>query len=187
MIASRESVLSSEVELDQALLDPEGLLSRSLQTQDRQRRRRLFGFAGVAICFCAGLAAMILWPTSVSALDQPSKKTEEGRRLWMERKLEDAELAYLDAIRLNESDTAAWNGLGWVRNNQGKYDTALEAFRNCLALNPDHGAAHNGMGQSMLAKRVYAEAKIWLLRGTEFYFKNIPRDQISAKSLPAAL
>ena len=105
----------------------------------------------------------------------------------MERKLEDAELAYLDAIRLNESDTAAWNGLGWVRNNQGKYDTALEAFRNCLALNPDHGAAHNGMGQSLLAKRVYAEAKIWLLRGTEFYFKNIPRDQISAKSLPAAL
>lgn len=187
MIASRKSELSAEAELDQALLDPEGLLSRSLQTQDRQRRRRLLGVAGLAICFSIGVLAVTIWPSSVSALDGPSRKTEEARQLWMERKLEGAELAYLDAIRLNEADIAAWNGLGWTRNNQGKYDTALEAFEKCLELSPDHGAAQNGMGQSLLAKGDYPAASKWLLRGTETYFKSVPEQQINAQSLPAAL
>lgn len=186
MIASRMSDVCPEDELDQALLDPEGLLSQSLKVEDRHRRKRLFGIAGFALCSCVVLAAVALWPNTVSARDQPSKKTQEATKLWMDRKLEAAELAFLDAIRLNEDDSTAWNGLGWVRNNQGKHDTALEAFRKCLTVNPNHGAAINGIGQSLTGKMEFEEALKWLLKGSEWYFDNVPEDRISPESLPAA-
>ena len=44
------------------------------------------------------------------------------------------------------------------------YDPAAEAFKNLLALEPNHPAALNGMGQLSLLERKYDEAEKYLLK-----------------------
>lgn len=191
VIDSRNSDQRNDSQLDCALMDPDGLLTSSLQREDRKRRRRMYwvGVCSTLMLLAAGLMVAVSNPSeaSAAAVSDTSEKTREGWKLWRERKLEDAELAFLDAIRLNEKDTAAWNGLGWARNNQGKHTGAIEAFEKCLALHPDHGAAINGIGQSHLAQEHWGKAEEWLLRGSNQYMRSVSKENRSAQTLPAAM
>lgn len=190
VIECRNLEKSQDSRLDSALMDPEGLLTASLQQDEQYRKKRMMwlGALSTMTLVLIGFAIAMSHPTEVSAaaINDTSDKTQEGWKLWRERKLEAAELAFLDAIRLNENDTAAWNGLGWARNNSGKHERAIEAFQKCLSIEPNHGAATNGIGQSNLALGNWEDAEKWLLRGSEEYVKQVPEEKRTGQTLPAA-
>ena len=174
---------------DVALMAPEGFLQASLQKEERQRKTRwLWVSAGSTLLLL--IASIFVAATSTSEVSaagmSTSDKTAEGWTLWRQRKLEDAELTFLDALRLNENDAEAWSGVGWCRNNRGEHEKAIEAFRKCLALNPNHGAAINGIGQSSLALQDWEEAEKWLYKGSKQVLDTVPEEKMTARNLPAA-
>ena len=65
--------------------------------------------------------------------------------LWNQRKLEESEKLFRQAVEKDPKNSNAWNGLGWALQNQGKGE-ATEAFKKCLALDPKNSGALNGMG-----------------------------------------
>lgn len=179
-----------DAELDVALMDPEGFLSSSLQ-EDEQKRRKRWLWISTCSTICCAVVAMLAISTlsswfSTAAASETSRKTAEGWALWKERKLEAAELAFMDALRLHADDAEAWSGVGWCRNNRGLHKTAIEAFQKCLALNPNHSAAMNGVGQSALASGDFKEAEKWLYKASSEYLKQVPEDRITAANVPAA-
>ncbi|MEO2019521.1 MAG: tetratricopeptide repeat protein [Fuerstiella sp.] len=109
--------------------------------------------------------------TSAPVAAGTSDRTSEGWELWKKRELQDAELAFLDAVQLNKDDANAWNGLGWCRSNTGRHEQAVKAFRECLALNPNHGAAMNGIGQSSIVLEDWKTAEDFLLKSGGYFEK----------------
>jgi len=65
--------------------------------------------------------------------------------LWNQRKLEESEKLFRQAVEKDPKNPDAWNGLGWALQNQGKNEAA-GAFTKCLALDPKNSGALNGMG-----------------------------------------
>ena len=65
--------------------------------------------------------------------------------LWNQRKLEESEKLFRQAVEEDPKNSNAWNGLGWALQNQGKSEAA-EAFKKCLALDPKNSGALNGRG-----------------------------------------
>ncbi len=65
--------------------------------------------------------------------------------LWNQRKLEESEKLFREAVEKDPKNSDAWNGLGWALQNQGKKEAA-EAFGKCLALEPKNAGALNGLG-----------------------------------------
>lgn len=88
---------------------------------------------------------------------------EEGWRLFQARHQADAEEVFAQAVELDPSNGAAWNGLGWSRFNQGKRAEAEQAFSTCIELDPNAPAALNGLGWIRFQERDYDTAeKLWL-------------------------
>jgi len=67
---------------------------------------------------------------------------EAGRRA---RTLPEARAAYEEAVRLDPRSADAWNALGLARLSAGETEGAQEAFRQALALDPDHYAAKRNL------------------------------------------
>ena len=65
--------------------------------------------------------------------------------LWNQRKLEESEKIFKQAVEKDPKNSNAWNGLGWALHNQGKKE-ASAAFKKCLTLEPKNAGALNGMG-----------------------------------------
>ncbi|MBL7221178.1 MAG: DUF4019 domain-containing protein [Phycisphaerae bacterium] len=65
--------------------------------------------------------------------------------LWNQRKLEESEKLFRQAVEEDPKNSNAWNGLGWALQNQGKAEAA-QAFTKCLALDPKNAGALNGLG-----------------------------------------
>ncbi|MCP4375079.1 MAG: DUF4019 domain-containing protein, partial [bacterium] len=65
--------------------------------------------------------------------------------LWNQRKLEESEKLFRQAVEKDPKNSNAWNGLGWALQNQGK-EGAADAFKKCSALDPRNSGALNGMG-----------------------------------------
>ena len=60
---------------------------------------------------------------------------DEGNRLMEEKKWDEAEDQFVQAVKLDETNISAWNNLGTIRLNHFKnYQGAAEAFRRALSL-----------------------------------------------------
>jgi tetratricopeptide (TPR) repeat protein len=157
---------ADEVRLDRAIARADQILVASLK-QEEQRRRRRFTLAGGLIML--GIAATIVAvPLSaqvqVSAADKQlsTALNSEGWALFQRRDLSTAESKFQQAVDKNPTNSAAWNGLGWSRLNQGKRDQAAEAFKKMVELDPKNaGAARNGLGWIEFGKQNFDEAERW--------------------------
>ena len=103
------------------------------------------------------ILALLAQPGTASASAQDL--SAEGWQLWQSRKLVEAEAKFDQAVKADPKLTAAWNGLGWARLNQGKRDGAEKAFAEVIKLEPEHGAALNGLGWINFGRRKYDEAE----------------------------
>lgn len=59
----------------------------------------------------------------------------------------------------NQREAGAVVALARVQNARGKRDAALETYRRALQLVPDHAAAHNGLGEVLMARLELEEAR----------------------------
>jgi len=94
-------------------------------------------------------------PKTTNAVDVVLKETGSGGSaeqlasrawyLWNQRKLEESEKLFRQAVEKDSKNSNAWNGLGWALQNQGKAE-ATQAFKKCLAIDPKNSGALNGMG-----------------------------------------
>jgi Flp pilus assembly protein TadD len=171
---SRSDDASQEqVRLDQAIRDADDLLLNSLQEDERRRRRRHARWVrystGGFIMIGLMSVAVVVGLSAVSAVDQAkaSRFAQEGNRLWQAGDLAAAEKQFGAAVEANPADANSWNGLGWTRFNTGKSAEAAEAFHKCLALEPRHPAALNGLGQVALSRGDLEEAEKHLLKAAE--------------------
>jgi len=80
--------------------------------------------------------------------------------LWNQRKLEESEKLFRQAIEKDPKNSNAWNGLGWALQNQGKKE-AGDAFKKCLVLEPKNAGALNGMGWIAKSVGKEDEAIMW--------------------------
>lgn len=167
--------------LDTALLESDQLLARSLQDDQARRQRRRFWLltivlGGVVVSvFILLIAFGVLSLSSGEAVDakesRPSiKQTEkaehlavQGWQLWQKRQYVDAVEKFSAAIKIDPDATNAWNGLGWSNFNNGNTEQAIVAFEKCVALEPKHPAALNGLGQIYLSWKEYDRAEKYLL------------------------
>jgi tetratricopeptide (TPR) repeat protein len=95
--------------------------------------------------------------------------------LWNQRKLEESEKLFKQAIDKDPKNSNAWNGLGWALQNQGKKE-ATDAFKKCLALEPKNAGALNGMGWIAKGLGNEDEAIMW-------WQKSVQADQNSTAAL----
>ena len=95
--------------------------------------------------------------------DRVARLVEQGWQSWQERHLAAAAEEFRQATQLDPENTNAWNGLGWAKENAGKFPEAETAFRRALALDPNYAASLNGLGQIYLAERKYDDAEKYLL------------------------
>jgi tRNA A-37 threonylcarbamoyl transferase component Bud32/cytochrome c-type biogenesis protein CcmH/NrfG len=118
----------------------------------------------VVLCLVvAGLAAWFLLRTGNDPA-RANKLTQEGWQLWQGREMDQARAKFNQAVRMEPTNTAAWNGLGWASFNLGQSQEAEKAFQKVLALEPDHPGALNGLGQIYLSQKNYDMAEIYLLK-----------------------
>ena len=114
----------------------------------------------------AWVALLLAGPSTVPVENQIKGRelNEAGWKLWQQQKLAEAEVKFDQAVKLDRSNQAAWNGLGWSRFNQGKKPEAEEAFKKCVELDrAQAGAALNGLGWIYYQKRDYdAAEKFWV-------------------------
>jgi Flp pilus assembly protein TadD len=103
-------------------------------------------------------------PTSASGAGDATQLSQEGWRLWQQRRLDEAAAKFSQAVDLAPDNENAWNGLGWASFNLGKLPEAKKAFQRVIALNPNHPAALNGLGQLHLAQKEYDFAESYLLK-----------------------
>ena len=90
--------------------------------------------------------------------------TQEGWQLWQGGRPADAIPKFEAAVKLDPTNTAAWNGLGWASFNSGKTPEAEKAFQKVIELEADHPATLNGLGQVYLTQKKYTEAESYLLK-----------------------
>ena len=173
-------------QLDMALADPEGLVTKLLSVQDRERRVRLtwLYFTGFSLLICSIVISFVMFASPKTA--GASDKTSKAWALWQSRNLVEAEKVFQEAIKENENDSSAWNGLGWCFQNTGRFAKAIEAFKKCLSIEPSHLAALNGIGQSALASKDLKTAEEYLIKASEAFEKEVPKDSRSAQNIPAA-
>lgn len=101
-----------------------------------------------------------------TASDRVAQLVQQGWQLWQERQLDAAAEKFQQATQMDPENTNAWNGLGWAKENAGKFPEAETAFRRALALDPNYAASLNGLGQIYLAERKYDDAENYLLKAS---------------------
>lgn len=113
-------------------------------------------------------------------------KHSEAKKLWDSHKIQEALELYRELVKSDPQDTVAQNGYGWCLLNTGNAKAAHETFKQCLAIDPKHGAALNGAGQSALFMRDWATAEEFLKKGSDAYTDQVPEQQRNPQNIPAA-
>ncbi len=122
--------------LDARLVDPEGLLTRSLGQAERERRNKQRWLLTLA-CLLGGVGLLALLSLANTRL-LASDKSAEGWTFWRERRLPEAEAKFREALMENDKDDDAWTGLGWSLLNTGRVKDAMDAFKKAVALKPEN-------------------------------------------------
>jgi tetratricopeptide (TPR) repeat protein len=127
------------------------------------RKGLLYGLGTAAACLIIGLA---FWHFVARGGGNAGQLTQEGWQLWQARQWDEAAAKFRQALKADPKEVNAWNGLGWASLNSGKRPEAEKAFQSCVALQPDHPAALNGLGQLYLAQKQYDLAETYLLKAS---------------------
>jgi predicted O-linked N-acetylglucosamine transferase (SPINDLY family) len=96
-----------------------------------------------------------------------------------EGKLEEALVAYREAVRLDERFHAAWYAQGCAWETKGEDATALACFEKAVSLAPDHAESQHNLGNVLhklgLADEAIARFRAAIVPGKEF----LPRTAIA--------
>ncbi len=71
---------------------------------------------------------------------------------------------YVKAIDLDNNSDIALYKIGDIHSKRGNTEKAIKAYEMALKINPDHGGANEGLGQLLLSKRKYDEARYHLTK-----------------------
>ena len=74
-------------------------------------------------------------------------------------KLDEALFQYVKAVDLDNKSEIALYKIGYIHSKRGNTGIAKKAYEMVLEINPDHGGAHEGLGQLLLDERKYGEAR----------------------------
>lgn len=123
---------------------------QQLLERDPQNAEALLGMGLVALASGQTAAAVQMAQAGVQAAPQmlPAWVTL-GQALTADRRLDEAEKAYMEAIRRDGMDPLARMGLGELRLVQGRADQAAAEFELALRKNPTLPAAHLGLGNAL--------------------------------------
>ncbi len=64
----------------------------------------------------------------------------------------------LEAARTADNDSSTWFNLGLAHEKLGHIQDAADAYRNCIARNPNHERAHNNLGMMLRKQKNHKEA-----------------------------
>jgi len=79
-------------------------------------------------------------------------------------KIDEALYQYVKAIDLDNNSDIALYKIGDIHSKRGNTEKAKKAYEMVLKINPDHVGAHEGLGQLLLGKRKYDEARYHLTK-----------------------
>ena len=96
-----------------------------------------------------------------------SKQTLAMILMRLER-LDEADVMFSELIEENPSGWEAFNGLGVVRDMQGRHPEAQEYFLNALALRPRTASISNNLGYSFYMAGDYGNAELHLRKAIQF-------------------
>lgn len=82
-----------------------------------------------------------------------------GNILSRQKKYQEAEDIFLNAINLKPDYTSAYSNLGNCYLAQKKYKQAINAYKKAITLNPHYVEAHYNLGTAYAAQQQYAEAQ----------------------------
>jgi len=98
---------------------------------------------------------------------QAEELCAQGWKLWGQRKLDQAEEIFKQALEKDPTCENAYQGLGWAQLNQGKRMNAKNSFEKCIRLNPQNSAALNGLGWIAHGQGNIDEAIQWWEKAVE--------------------
>jgi Tfp pilus assembly protein PilF len=81
-----------------------------------------------------------------------------GHYLAEERRIDEAQREYAEAVRSEPNNPDAHYGVAILLGQQGKLDDAIAEYSEVLRLNPDHAKAHNALGGVLSGRGQLAEA-----------------------------
>ncbi len=84
---------------------------------------------------------------------------QHGFDLHLQGRVDEAEICYRRALRLDPDFKQAWMNLGLVALSQGQMDTAQACQREALRLDPELADAHNNLGMTHYTMGRLAEAE----------------------------
>ncbi len=170
--------------LDDAIRQADQRLVASLQKDElRRRRRRWWALGGTAMTITIAVVAGLILssagvkpgatPETAPAIPaagvrqvdpkQAALLTTSGWQLAWAGKWDEANPKFEAAVKLDPSNTNAWNGLGWCRVCAQDDIGAVQAFKKCVELEPDHPPANKGLGQIYFSRRHDQKAEAhWL-------------------------
>jgi Flp pilus assembly protein TadD len=117
---------------------------------------------GGAVIFATATTVVV-----ITTREDASELTKKGWELLQAGRRDEATKMFNKAVKRDEKNPEAWNGLGWVSLNSARPAEAERGFQKVLALNPDHLAALNGLGQLYLSQKKYDEAEAYLLKAKQ--------------------
>ncbi len=85
--------------------------------------------------------------------------------LLQQERTADAEAELERALELRPNLAAAWYYLGHIRHGRGELETAVDAFKQALAIDPSFGRAYTGIVRSLTAAGRSGEADRYLAHG----------------------
>lgn len=108
------------------------------------------------VIFLKGFALRELgrYDEAVEALKAASNSQRDYAQAWnalgltydLMRKAEEAEQAYMEALRINPSSSKYLNNLGFSHFSRGNYNPAVELYQKALASDPHNVQIHNNLG-----------------------------------------
>jgi tetratricopeptide (TPR) repeat protein len=91
-------------------------------------------------------------------MSRPELSLADGIALHRQGRLVEAERVYQDVLRQTPDDFDALHFLGVIALQTGRLDAGIELIAQSIALNPTNAAAHNNLGNGLLALNRHAEA-----------------------------
>lgn len=96
----------------------------------------------------AALVAISLWAGAGAQPNSPgvSEKLTTAERLVSEKKLEEALEAYKEVLAQDERSTTAYFNIGWIYNEQRKYDSASRWLKKGASVDPQDARIQHELG-----------------------------------------
>lgn len=105
--------------------------------------------------------------------DEPGPYVGLGVVAMQKNLLDDAEIAFRVATRLDAACSQAYAGLGMIAQKKGAFDTAFDMYLKCLELDTNNLTALLGLFQSSCQMKTFAKVIYYL----EVYLRMHPEDE----------